>query len=175
MRNVSLNLGVIVCDDCMRGHQALTWAVSKIKSISMDSFAEWHVDLLHDHLGNDRVNEVYEASVPAGWQKPSPETVMELKANWIAAKYLWHSFVEDPPSDMSSEEQLTGGLREAVIAGSFSDVFWCYGASISMDSPSDSPLVAALMGNHGHLVSFLLLNGADWTLYLLSALMPSSR
>lgn len=162
---LSLNLGVVICDDCMRGHQALTWAVSKIKNLTMDTFAEWHVDLLHDHLGNEKVNEIYVASVPAGWQKPLPDAVLELKANWIAAKYLWRSFVEDPPVTKSSEEQLTRGLRDAVAAGSFDDVLWHYahGATISADSPSDSVLVAALMTNRPDLVSFLLLNGADWT------------
>lgn len=162
---LSLNLGVTICDDCYRGHQSLTWAISKLKSITMDTFTDWHVDLLHDHLGNDKVNAVYAISVPAGWQKPQSDTAMELKVNWIVAKYLWHSFVEDPPSDKSSEDQMTRGLREAVTAGLFEEMLWYYahGAIINTDSASDSVLVAALMTNRADLVSFLLLNGADWT------------
>ena len=163
---LSLNLGVTICDDCYRGHQTLTWAISKLKSLSMDSVTDWHVDLLHDRLGNDRVNRVYTASVPAGWQKPQPDTAVALKSNWIVAKYLWHSFVQDPPPDKSSEELLTLGLREAVTAGSFEDVMWFYahGATINnTGSASDSVLVAALMTDRADLVSFLLLNGADWT------------
>jgi hypothetical protein len=86
---------------------------------------------------------------------------------------MWHSFVEDPPASSSSEQQLNAGLRAAVLAGSLERTMWYYahGANINnstYDSSSsgkstDSVLVAALQANNTALVSFLLLNGADWT------------
>jgi hypothetical protein len=85
---LSLNIGVTLCDDCRRGHQALTWAISKLKSTSLDTLTPWHIALLHSHLGNERVNRVYAASVPAGWSQPRPDSPVEVKHDWIMAKYV---------------------------------------------------------------------------------------
>lgn len=48
----------------------LSWAISKLKSIELDVFSEWQLELLCQELGNAKVNSIWEVNIPAGWDKP---------------------------------------------------------------------------------------------------------
>lgn len=49
----------------------LSWAISKLKNIELDEFSTWQLTMLHEELGNEKVNSIWEVDVPAGWEKPT--------------------------------------------------------------------------------------------------------
>lgn len=69
-RWISTSLGITLCQSCSTVHMQLSWAISKLKNIELDEFSEWQLNLLHQELGNARVNSIWEVDVPAGWDKP---------------------------------------------------------------------------------------------------------
>lgn len=102
---ISMSIGVTLCEDCASIHRQLTWAVSKLKNIQLDDFYQWQINLLHDYLGNKKVNDIWEKCVPEGWSKPQSDIAsLEEKSRWIMAKYRWYGFVDE--FRVTSEEQL---------------------------------------------------------------------
>lgn len=69
-RWISTSLGITLCQRCSTVHMQLSWAISKLKNIELDQFSEWQLNLLHQELGNARVNSIWEVDIPAGWDKP---------------------------------------------------------------------------------------------------------
>lgn len=44
-------------------------------------------------LGNEKVNKVFEHSVPSNWQKPTPKSDRETREKFIKAKYEHKLFI----------------------------------------------------------------------------------
>lgn len=161
---ISTSIGVTVCEDCAAVHQQLSWAISKLKSIQLDEFSEWQVNLLQTELGNSVANQIWEKSVPEGWSKPVPTSSVEDKAQWILAKYRWYGFVDE--FRVRSDAQLESGIMEAVKAGNLKDVIWwiSHKADINCTHPPGTGrtlLHEAITHEHVNVVAFLLQNGAD--------------
>jgi len=78
---ISSNLGITLCEDCATAHrQQLSWAVSKLKNITLDDFYDWQVDLLINEMGNAKAKKIWEVSIPEGWKKPNHHSGVDLKA-----------------------------------------------------------------------------------------------
>ena len=115
---ISTSLGVTLCENCTSIHRQLTWAVSKLKSIKLDQFSTWQLNLMIKDLGNTVSNDIWEKCIPEGWTKPQPLSVLEDKSQWIIAKYRWYGFVDE--FRVRSDEQLARGIIDAVIGNSIS-------------------------------------------------------
>ena len=92
---MSTSLGVTLCEACANAHRQLTWSVSKLKSLRLDDFHDWQLDMVLGCLGNDVVNNIWEVSIPKGWSKPVPQDSADIKTQYVLAKYKWFAFVDE--------------------------------------------------------------------------------
>lgn len=170
---ISTSIGVTLCETCADAHRRLTWSVSKLKSIRLDDFREWQLDMIASTLGNDVARTVWECDIPKGWEKPHPKSPSETKREFVLAKYKWFAFVDEVR--VRGEAHLAQGITESAREGSVRDIMWWISHAADVNAVSASsggnsaqemltdatPLHYAVSGNHVHAAAFLLLNGAN--------------
>ncbi|XP_008060116.1 arf-GAP with coiled-coil, ANK repeat and PH domain-containing protein 2 [Carlito syrichta] len=103
-RWASINLGITLCIECSGIHRSLGVHFSKVRSLTLDT---WEPELLKlmCELGNDVINQVYEAKVEKmGIKKPQPGQRQEKEA-YIRAKYVERKFVDKYSISSSPSEQ----------------------------------------------------------------------
>ncbi|KAB1268310.1 Arf-GAP with SH3 domain; ANK repeat and PH domain-containing protein 3 [Camelus dromedarius] len=89
---LSTNLGVLTCIQCSGVHRELGVRFSRMQSLTLDLLGPSEL-LLALNIGNTRFNEVMEAQLPAhGSPKPSAESDMNARKDYIVAKYVEHRF-----------------------------------------------------------------------------------
>lgn len=82
-----------MCIQCSGVHRRIGAHISKVLSLTLD---DWDEDSVEGMLaaGNDKVNAMYEHSLPEHVSKPEPESSMDLKSQYVESKYSLKSFVE---------------------------------------------------------------------------------
>ncbi|XP_006883593.1 PREDICTED: arf-GAP with SH3 domain, ANK repeat and PH domain-containing protein 3 isoform X2 [Elephantulus edwardii] len=89
---LSTNLGVLTCIQCSGVHRELGVRFSRIQSLTLDLLGPSEL-LLALNIGNTHFNEVMEAQLPShGSPKPSAESGMSPRRDYIVAKYVEHKF-----------------------------------------------------------------------------------
>ncbi|KAM5269920.1 arf-GAP with SH3 domain, ANK repeat and PH domain-containing protein 3 isoform 2-T2 [Hipposideros larvatus] len=89
---LSTNLGVLTCIQCSGVHRELGVRFSRMQSLTLDLLGPSEL-LLALHIGNTRFNEVMEAQLPShGCPKPSAESDMSARRDYIVAKYVERRF-----------------------------------------------------------------------------------
>ncbi|XP_036205286.1 LOW QUALITY PROTEIN: arf-GAP with SH3 domain, ANK repeat and PH domain-containing protein 3 [Myotis myotis] len=89
---LSTNLGVLTCIQCSGVHRELGVRFSRIQSLTLDLLCPSEL-LLALNIGNTRFNEVMEAQLPShGGPKPSADSDMSARRDYIVAKYVEHRF-----------------------------------------------------------------------------------
>ncbi|CAK6440740.1 unnamed protein product [Pipistrellus nathusii] len=89
---LSTNLGVLTCIQCSGVHRELGVRFSRIQSLTLDLLCPSEL-LLALNIGNSRFNEVMEAQLPShGGPKPSADSDMSARRDYIVAKYMEHRF-----------------------------------------------------------------------------------
>ncbi|KAB0402711.1 hypothetical protein E2I00_010156 [Balaenoptera physalus] len=89
---LSTNLGVLTCIQCSGVHRELGVRFSRMQSLTLDLLGPSEL-LLALNIGNTRFNEVMEAQLPShGGPKPSTESDMSTRRDYIVAKYVEHRF-----------------------------------------------------------------------------------
>lgn len=89
---LSTNLGVLTCIQCSGVHRELGVRFSRIQSLTLDLLGPSEL-LLALNIGNTRFNEVMESQLPShGGPKPSAESDMSARRDYIVAKYVEHRF-----------------------------------------------------------------------------------
>ncbi|KAF4013874.1 hypothetical protein G4228_005336 [Cervus hanglu yarkandensis] len=89
---LSTNLGVLTCIQCSGVHRELGVRFSRMQSLTLDLLGPSEL-LLALNIGNTRFNEVMEAQLPShGGPKPSAESDMSARREYIVAKYVEHRF-----------------------------------------------------------------------------------
>lgn len=144
----SINLGSLYCIECSGIHRNLGVHISKIRSLSLDTRV-WDHDMveLFKLLGNDFVNEVWEATLCNGkfeGIKPLPTSSAAEKEAFIRKKYAEKEFLKEPLGVPA--EDLWNAIGNQ-------DVISCYKALVHLDQnasmPSDNAiLLAREVGSH---------------------------
>ena len=109
----SLNLGIVVCIECSGIHRKLGSHVTKVRSLSLDTWTEVNVRIL-ELLGNERVNSVLEEDLEyTTTSKPGPTATRREKEKYIEEKYIEQAFMS-PVEGKQEDEPLLKMLRASV-------------------------------------------------------------
>ncbi|KAM9312392.1 arf-GAP with coiled-coil, ANK repeat and PH domain-containing protein 1 [Gastrophryne carolinensis] len=93
----SINLGVTLCIECSGIHRSLGVHFSKVRSLTLDSWEPELVKLMCE-LGNNAINEIYEARITEmNIKKPTAASTRGEKEIWIRAKYVEKKFITKLP------------------------------------------------------------------------------
>ncbi|PYI03714.1 ArfGap-domain-containing protein [Aspergillus sclerotiicarbonarius CBS 121057] len=107
----SWNLGIFICMRCASLHRKLGTHISKVKSLSMDTWSDDQVDNMKSH-GNNIMNKIYN---PRNVKPPVPTDVDESDAcmeRFIRQKYQHRSLDEKPKPPSRHDSGYDRSLRE---------------------------------------------------------------
>ncbi|KAJ4940711.1 hypothetical protein JOQ06_027006, partial [Pogonophryne albipinna] len=106
---LSTNLGILTCIECSGIHREMGVHVSRIQSLSLDSLGTSDL-LLARNVGNSGFNEILEANLLSPSMKPSQESHMGERKDFILSKYQDGYFVR---RNHCSNAAQRFGLQEA--------------------------------------------------------------
>uniref|UniRef100_A0A1A8PXT2 Arf-GAP with coiled-coil, ANK repeat and PH domain-containing protein n=3 Tax=Nothobranchius rachovii TaxID=451742 RepID=A0A1A8PXT2_9TELE len=167
-RWASINLGVTVCIECSGIHRSLGVHLSKVRSLTLDSWESEQLKLLCV-LGNDAVNRIYEARCSQeGRLKPQADSPRAEKEAWIRDKYVERRFLQRSSSDGEKHQEDEAGLRlyQAAVAGDLVAMATALaeGAGVNSSIAKEegrTALSGAAVGGSLSACEFLLQNGAN--------------
>lgn len=116
-RWASWNLGVFLCIRCAGIHRNLGVHISRVKSVTLDSWTPEQVVSLQ-MMGNSRARAVYEANLPDNFRRPHADSALEafVRAKYEAKKYIAKEWVQPPlPTvnwDKEFEEEAAERIRK---------------------------------------------------------------
>ncbi|GMT16752.1 hypothetical protein PFISCL1PPCAC_8049 [Pristionchus fissidentatus] len=89
---VSINLGLLLCIECAGLHRSLGVHVSKVRSLTMDSFDAETQEMIVQ-MGNTMANSVFISHLPSSSSQifpppATPSSSREAREAWIRAKYV---------------------------------------------------------------------------------------
>lgn len=90
----SANIGVFICLKCCGVHRSLGTHISKVLSVTLDEWSDDDVDGMVEVGGNASANSIYEAYIPEGVSKPSPDACHEHRTSFIRSKYELQEFLK---------------------------------------------------------------------------------
>ncbi|XP_041662760.1 BAR_ACAPs and ArfGap_ACAP domain-containing protein isoform X2 [Cheilinus undulatus] len=167
-RWASINLGVTMCIECSGIHRSLGVHLSKVRSLTLDSWEAEQLKLLCV-LGNNLVNQIYESRCSEeGRVKPTADSPRAEKEAWIKEKYVEKRFVQNSRSDGDRHVKADAGLRlyQAALTGDLvaMAVALAQGAEVNgsiAEEGGRTALIGAAVGGSLLACEFLLLNGAN--------------
>lgn len=107
-RWASWNIGVFLCIRCAGLHRNLGVHVSKVKSMTLDTWTPEQVQSMRV-MGNAKARAVYECELPSMFRRPQTDQALEqfIRAKYEAKRYIMKDWV--PPqvniADMPSERK----------------------------------------------------------------------
>ncbi|TWW77744.1 BAR_ACAPs and ArfGap_ACAP domain-containing protein [Takifugu flavidus] len=161
----SINLGITLCIECSGIHRSLGVHLSKVRSLTLDSWEAEQLKLL-SILGNDVINEIYEARcLEEGRAKPRAHSRRAEKELWIRQKYVDKRFVRSGASEGQDRDPGLC-LYRAALAGDLVAMAaaLAQGAEVNRSFSGEegrTALIAAAVGGSLLACEFLLLNSAN--------------
>jgi len=159
----SVNLGVLVCISCSGAHRSLGVHISKIRSLTLDSWIsnETSLDVIKN-IGNQKANAIWEQEAPLH-TKPNPNDPFDVKEHWVKAKYKEKAFIERPtknPQTLSKElchyikQNIFDQVVHSLVLGA--DLNWA-----DVDDKHKSCIHIAATNTDPIYIEYLLQNGAN--------------
>ncbi|KAJ8368187.1 hypothetical protein SKAU_G00082150 [Synaphobranchus kaupii] len=171
-RWASINLGITMCIECSGIHRSLGVHLSKVRSLTLDSWDPEQLKLLCI-LGNDVINGIYEAQcADQGRMKPHAESLRQEKELWIKEKYVEKKFVKGAALTHTADSEAPdrgkngAGLYQAAQCGDLVSMVTALaqGAEVNWSHPEEegrTALIGAARGGSLQACEFLLQNGAN--------------
>ncbi|KAM8725275.1 arf-GAP with SH3 domain, ANK repeat and PH domain-containing protein 2b [Acanthopagrus schlegelii] len=167
---LSTNLGVLICIECSGIHREMGVHYSRIQSLDLDVLGTSEL-LLAKNVGNASFNEIMEADLSAqDVTKPDPTSDMQMRKDYITAKYTEKRFARRLCADAPSRLQ---GLYEAVRNRDILSLIQVYAEGVELMEASTQPNehepgetvlhLAVRMGDRNslHIVDFLAQNSGN--------------
>ncbi|XP_064162163.1 arf-GAP with SH3 domain, ANK repeat and PH domain-containing protein 2 [Anguilla rostrata] len=159
---ISTNLGILTCIECSGIHREMGVHHSRIQSLSLDKLGTSEL-LLAKNVGNSGFNEIMEANLLSPSLKPSAESDMSERKDFILCKYMEYQFVQRSGGSPGS---LRRSLQQAVRSR---DIFALLQLYAEEDLPVPNPVqekgetalhLAVLLADRTslHMVDFLVHN-----------------
>lgn len=101
---VSINLLVVFCIKCSASHRALGSSISKVRSLTLDTFKSEVRLLLEKGINNSASNNIWEAKMDDS-ERINNETSAEMRNDFIKHKYVVKKWLADGPVDLHSAIQ----------------------------------------------------------------------
>ncbi|KAL0978833.1 hypothetical protein UPYG_G00176300 [Umbra pygmaea] len=162
---ISTNLGILTCIECSGIHREMGVHYSRIQSLSLDKLGTSEL-LLAKNVGNAGFNEIVEANLPSPKMKPTAESDMAARKDFILCKYMEFQFARRCSSSTST---LRRDLQEAVCNRDIFSLLQLYAKNLDLSQPLVSPVqekgetalhLAVLLADRTslHIVDFLVHN-----------------
>ncbi|KAK3512655.1 hypothetical protein QTP70_020891, partial [Hemibagrus guttatus] len=162
---ISTNLGILTCIECSGIHREMGVHYSRIQSLSLDKLGTSEL-LLARNVGNSGFNEIVEASLRNPSLKPSAESDMLVRKEFILAKYIESQFAQRRGG---SSDSLRKQLQQAIHVRDIFSLLQLYTEKLDLSLPVPSPLqekretalhLAVLLADRTslHMVDFLVHN-----------------
>uniref|UniRef100_A0A669DR82 ArfGAP with SH3 domain, ankyrin repeat and PH domain 2b n=1 Tax=Oreochromis niloticus TaxID=8128 RepID=A0A669DR82_ORENI len=167
---LSTNLGVLICIECSGIHREMGVHYSRIQSLDLDVLGTSEL-LLANNVGNASFNEIMEADLSAQEvTKPTPTSDMQMRKDYITAKYTEKRFARRKCTDAASRLR---ALYEAVRNRDILSLIQVYAEGVDLmeaipqpneHEPGETVLhLAVRMGDRNslHIVDFLGQNSGN--------------
>ncbi|XP_052391014.1 arf-GAP with SH3 domain, ANK repeat and PH domain-containing protein 2 [Carassius gibelio] len=166
---LSTNLGVLICIECSGIHREMGVHYSRIQSLTLDVLGTSEL-LLANSVGNAGFNEIMEANLSADIPKPNPSSDMQVRKDFITAKYTEKRFVQKKYSENAARLR---ALCEAVKSRDIFSLIQVYAEGVDLmetiqqanqHEPGETALhfaVRMVDRNSLHIVDFLVQNSGN--------------
>ncbi|XP_029026832.1 BAR_ACAPs and ArfGap_ACAP domain-containing protein isoform X2 [Betta splendens] len=161
-RWASVNLGVTMCIECSGIHRSLGVHLSKVRSLTLDSWETEQLKLLCV-LGNSVMNQIYEARCSEeGPVKPRPSSSRAEKETWIREKYVEKRFVQNSSSEHNARMRLYQAALEGDLVAMAAALARGVQVNVSIaEEEGRTALIGAAVGGSLLACEYLLQNGAN--------------
>uniref|UniRef100_A0A8C1UDR3 ArfGAP with SH3 domain, ankyrin repeat and PH domain 2b n=1 Tax=Cyprinus carpio TaxID=7962 RepID=A0A8C1UDR3_CYPCA len=162
---LSTNLGVLICIECSGIHREMGVHYSRIQSLTLDVLGTSEL-LLANSVGNAGFNEIMEANLSADIPKPNPSSDMQVRKDFITAKYTEKRFVQKKYAENAARVR---ALCEAVKSRDIFSLIQVYAEGVDLmetiqQEPGETALhfaVRMVDRNSLHIVDFLVQNSGN--------------
>lgn len=166
---LSTNLGVLICIECSGIHREMGVHYSRIQSLTLDVLGTSEL-LLANSVGNAGFNEIMEANLSAEIPKPNPSSDMQVRKDFITAKYTEKHFAQKKYADNAARLH---ALCDAVKSRDIFSLIQVYAEGVDLmetiqqtnqHEPGETALHLAVRmvdRNSLHIVDFLVQNSGN--------------
>ncbi|XP_016393356.1 arf-GAP with SH3 domain, ANK repeat and PH domain-containing protein 1 [Sinocyclocheilus rhinocerous] len=133
---ISINLGILTCIECSGIHREMGVHYSRIQSLSLDKLGTSEL-LLARNVGNSGFNEIVEGNLPSLSVKPSAESDMAIRKDFILSKYMEWQFAQRSGGSLETKRKY---LQDAVHSRDVFSLLQLYAERMDFSLPLSCPL-----------------------------------